>query len=164
MTQQLTDVHQLLPFRGRHRFWWPYELLTNVAAGLILSVPNVIPTISVSTSKIEETPVDDTLTLSVPAVPTVAVSTGVVGYTEISGVTISIASPCIVTSVGHGIADDEEIFFATTGALPTGLVQFTHYYASYIDADTFSVAATVGGANINTSGSQSGVQSVWHVT
>jgi hypothetical protein len=85
-----------------------------------------------------------------------------IDYTLISGVTISIATPGVVTSAGHGIADETEIYFTTTGALPTGLVGFTHYYANYIDADTFNVTATVGGANINTSGSQSGVQSVWY--
>ena len=161
MTQQLTDVRLLLPFRGRHRFWWPYELLTNVAAGLILAVPNIIPTVSVSTSKIEETPVNDTLTLSVPAVPTVAVSTGVATFTDTGSVTMDIASPCVVTKAGHGLAADREVFFSTSGTLPTGITVFTHYYVKSPAADTFNISATVGGSNINTSGSQSGTHNLW---
>jgi hypothetical protein len=104
------------------------------------------------------------IVLSVPAVPTVTVGTSVKGYTEISDVAISIASPCVVTSAGHGIVDDEIIKFTTTGALPTGLTAFTYYYCNYIDVDTFNVSTAPDGDNINTSGSQSGTQSVWHET
>jgi hypothetical protein len=101
---------------------------------------------------------------TVPAVPTVSVTTSVKGYTEISGVTISNGSPCVVTSIGHGISDHEIIKFTTTGALPTGLTAFTYYYCSLIGADTFNVTAAIGGANINTSSAGSGVQSCWHET
>jgi hypothetical protein len=105
-----------------------------------------------------------TNSLTVPSVPTLSVGTSVKGFTEISGVSISIASPCIVTSAGHGITDHEIIKFTTTGALPTGLTAFAYYYCDYIDVDSFRITSAIGGANINTSGSQSGVQSVWHET
>lgn len=47
------------------------------------------------------------------------------------------------------------------GALPTGLTEGTVYYVKTVqDADHFTVSATVGGAEINTSGTQSGIISV----
>ena len=71
-------------------------------------------------------------------------------------ITVTIASPGVVTWVGHGLADGTPIMFNTTGALPTGLTAGTVYYVKSPATDTFNVAATAGGAAINTSGSQSG--------
>jgi len=76
----------------------------------------------------------------------------------LNAITISIASPCVITSVGHLCSDYEQVGFTTTGALPTGIVAGTTYYVKKIDADTFKIAATPGGADINTSGTQSGTQ------
>jgi len=80
------------------------------------------------------------------------------GFTN-STVTMTIASPCVV-SCGLGLADGTPITFSTTGALPTGLLPGVTYYVKYINSASFNVAATSGGANINTSGTQSGTQSV----
>lgn len=130
----------------------------------LLNMPNVTVT-APSLDKIEETPVaPSALALNMPSSMSVDCSASVKEFTQISGVTISIASPCVVTAAGHGIADHEIIKFSTTGALPTGLTAFAYYYCDYVDADTFRITATIGGANINTSGSQSGTQSVWHET
>jgi hypothetical protein len=76
-------------------------------------------------------------------------------------VTISIATPGVVTATGlaGSLATNQPVVFATTGALPTGLSTLTAYYVIPVDANTFKVAATPGGAAINTSGSQSGTQS-----
>jgi hypothetical protein len=74
--------------------------------------------------------------------------------------TISIASPGVVTLNSHGFPVNAPIVFATTGALPTGLVAGTIYYVLNPAANTFQVSATQGGAAINTSGAQSGVQTV----
>lgn len=136
-------------------FHWPTALV----------VP-VVPTVGTPVlSKIEETPVAPSVAaLTVPAVPTVAGSTSVKGFTEISGVSISIATPCVVTAAGHGIAEDEIIKFTTTGALPTGLTAFTYYFCKYVDENSFQITPTTAGAAINTTGSQSGTQSVWHET
>ena len=135
-------------------FHWPEPL---TMTPITVATPSV--------TKIEETPVSiSATTLSMHPITVSAGSTSVKEYTQISGVTISIASPCVVTSSGHGIADHEIIKFTTTGALPTGLTAFSYYYCDYVDADTFRVTSTIGGANINTSGSQSGTQSVWHET
>lgn len=76
--------------------------------------------------------------------------------------TVTIASPAVFTLTAHGFFAGEGIAFATDGALPTGLVAGTVYYviSAGLAANTFEVAATVGGAAINTSGSQSGTHSV----
>jgi hypothetical protein len=143
------------------------DLVKNVLGGIFhwpetLTIGNI--TAAGSTSVIAETPVSKSHDALSIGNMTLGSSTSVKEYTEISGVTISIASPCVVTSSGHGIGDDERIKFTTTGALPTGLTAFAYYYCNYIDADTFHVTATLNGSNINTTGSQSGVQSVWHET
>lgn len=79
-------------------------------------------------------------------------------------VTITIASPAVVTWTGNTFADGTPIVFANSGgALPTGLVAGTTYFVKQttpgVIANTFNVAATAGGSAINTSGSQSGTQS-----
>lgn len=75
--------------------------------------------------------------------------------------TVTIASPAVFTKTAHGYALNDPIVLSTTGALPTGLTAGTVYYIKTIPtADTFTVSATVGGAAINTSGTQSGTHSV----
>lgn len=78
--------------------------------------------------------------------------------------TCSISSPGIVTLNGHGYTGDEPIVFRTTGALPTGITINRTYYVKYINANTFYIATTVGGSNINFTGTQSGTHSVYDVT
>lgn len=73
-------------------------------------------------------------------------------------VTISIASPGIVSWVGHGFANGRRVSFSTTGALPTGLTVGVEYFIVAAATDTFSVALTEGGAATVTSGTQSGIQ------
>lgn len=74
-------------------------------------------------------------------------------------ITVTIASPGVVTWTAHGMAAGDPFIFATTGALPTGITAGTTYFviATGLTANTFRFAATVGGAAINTSGTQSGV-------
>lgn len=76
-----------------------------------------------------------------------------------SVVTISVATPAVITWTGHGLLASQPVIFSTTGALPTGLTAGTVYYvvAGGITADTFSVSATVGGAAIATTVAGSGV-------
>lgn len=72
-------------------------------------------------------------------------------------VTITVATPGVVTDTAHGLAANTPVKFSTTGALPTGLVAGTTYYVkSVIDADSYSVSATAGGSAIATSSTQSG--------
>jgi hypothetical protein len=73
-------------------------------------------------------------------------------------VTISVASPGVITWTAHDLDVNTPVVFSTTGALPTGLTAGTTYYVrSVLDPDTFTVAATPGGTVINTSSTQSGV-------
>lgn len=73
--------------------------------------------------------------------------------------TITIAVPGVITNYGHGLGWKDQVVFATTGALPTGIVADTYYYVIPIDLDTFKVAATSTGTAITTTGSQSGTHS-----
>ncbi|TGU44633.1 hypothetical protein EN788_22210 [Mesorhizobium sp. M2D.F.Ca.ET.145.01.1.1] len=76
-------------------------------------------------------------------------------------VTITIASPGVVTWTGHGLAANAAVVLTTTGALPTGLTASTTYYVkTVIDANTFTLSATAGGSVINTTGTQSGVHTL----
>jgi hypothetical protein len=78
--------------------------------------------------------------------------------------TMTIADPCIVTKALHGLSDEQVVYLTTTGALPTGLAVSTNYYVDYITVDTFHLTATAGGANINTTGTQSGVHTLHYFT
>jgi len=74
-------------------------------------------------------------------------------------VTITIASPAVVTS-NVTLPNNSSITLGTTGALPTGLTAGTIYYVVNASGTSFNLSATSGGTPINTSGSQSGVQSI----
>jgi hypothetical protein len=76
--------------------------------------------------------------------------------------TMTIASPGVITRVAHGYLAGQPVVFHSTGALPTGLTAGTTYYviSTGLAADTFRVSATVGGAAVNTSGTQSGTHYV----
>lgn len=71
-------------------------------------------------------------------------------------VTITIASPGVVTWTGHNFLAGSPIVLTTSGALPTGLTAGTTYYVVSPAANTFQLASTPGGSAINTTGSQSG--------
>lgn len=72
-------------------------------------------------------------------------------------VTISQASPGVITWTDHNFLPGFELIFTTTGALPTGLSVNTVYFVkTVLSANTFTVAATKGGTAINTSSAGSG--------
>jgi microcystin-dependent protein len=82
-----------------------------------------------------------------------------------STVTMTIASPCVVTWTSHGLATGHSIQFTTTGSLPTFSTVQTVYYIRVINTNTFNLYTTLSNAMntgsttgiINTSGTQSGV-------
>lgn len=78
--------------------------------------------------------------------------------TKTSPVTITIASPGVVTWNGHGLSASWPVQFSTSGGLPTGLAAGVTYYVVSPTTNTFQVASAPGGAAINTSGTQSGTQ------
>ena len=109
---------------------------------------------------------DFTLNLSKPTGTGVAGSAifkssfkGIVGANT---VTMTIATPCVVTLAAHGYVTGQPIVFTTTGALPTGLTAGVTYYVIAVagSTSTFRVATSVANAEagtaINTTGSQSG--------
>lgn len=79
-------------------------------------------------------------------------------------VTVSIASPGVVAWANHAFVGGEPMVLTTTGTLLTGLTAGTRYYVRGVVAGvSFQLAATVGGAAIVTSGSQSGVHTATRV-
>lgn len=84
-------------------------------------------------------------------------------HDEQSTVTMTIASPCVVTwgstGKGHGLVAGSTFQFATTGALPTGVNAGQTYYvlSSGLTETTFQFSATLAGVAVNSSGTQSGV-------
>lgn len=77
-------------------------------------------------------------------------------------ITVTIATPGVVSWTAHGLENGDPVVFTTTGALPTGLTASTTYYVVSKATDTFQIAATIGGSAINTTGSQSGVHTGIH--
>jgi len=73
--------------------------------------------------------------------------------------TVTIASPGVVTTT-ISLVDGTALSLITTGSLPTGLTPGVTYYVVNSTGTTFELAATSGGAAINTSGTQSGVHSI----
>jgi len=76
-----------------------------------------------------------------------------------SNVTITIATPGVVTWTAHGLVANTVVIFKTTSALPTGITANIAYYVRNPAANTFEISLTSGGASINTTGTQSGTHS-----
>jgi hypothetical protein len=79
--------------------------------------------------------------------------------------TMTIATPGVVTYTSHGRVTGDRCYFTTTGALPTGVSASTSYWITKVDANTFKLSTTlancVAGTFIATSGSQSGVHTIY---
>ena len=82
-------------------------------------------------------------------------------------VTISNATPAVVTLTNHGLRDGTGVAFSTTGALPTGITAGTTYYAKSTASNTFNLYdtaehAVAGGSTgrVNTSSAGSGTHTV----
>jgi hypothetical protein len=78
-------------------------------------------------------------------------------------VTVTIATPGVFTLNNHGLIAGDIVYLETTGALPTGLTADTSYYviSTGLTANNFELSTTSGGAAINTTGSQSGVHTLF---
>lgn len=78
--------------------------------------------------------------------------------------TVTIATPAVVTWTGtNDLPNGTPVTLTTTGALPTGLSTGTTYYVVNAGVDgthTCRLSATFGGADIDTSGSQSGTHTM----
>jgi len=106
---------------------------------------------------------DAGVTLSTVAGTVDALAYYVAAYASAT-VTISNATPGVVTWSSHGLLNGQKIQLTTTGGLPTGLSPSTTYYVKYVDANTFQLSSTIGGASINTSSAGSGVHTCTAVT
>jgi hypothetical protein len=80
-----------------------------------------------------------------------------------STVTITIASPGVITWTGNQLANGQQVTLSTTGLLPTGLSPGVAYYVVGVTANTFNLALTSGGTAINTTGTQSGTHTAYLV-
>jgi hypothetical protein len=82
-----------------------------------------------------------------------------IGSNSQSSCTISIATPAVITQT-NSFLGGEEVFFLSSGALPTGIVAATTYFVlgTGLSTSAFTVAATRGGSALATSGTQSGAQ------
>lgn len=95
--------------------------------------------------------------------PTWAASRFLTANKTVGTVTISHATPAVVTLSAHGMVVGQEISFATSGALPAGLNAGQVYYviAGGFGANSFEVAATLGGAAINTTSDGTGTHTLY---
>jgi hypothetical protein len=73
--------------------------------------------------------------------------------------TVTIASPAVF-SLGYPLDNGTAVTLDTTGYLPTGLIPGTVYYVINASGTTCNLSATYGGSAINTTGAQSGTQSI----
>lgn len=84
--------------------------------------------------------------------------------TTVASTTVTIpisASVTITSSVPHGYVEGDAIAFETTGTLPTGITGGTIYYVTNPTSTTFQIFNfPINGTLIDTSGSQSGTQTI----
>lgn len=68
-----------------------------------------------------------------------------------STVTITYASPAVVTWTAHELVVGDRFYFTTTGALPSNLtVSYLYYVSEVVSVDTFKMSTSDGGDAINT--------------
>ena len=71
---------------------------------------------------------------------------------SVSSTTITaVATPGVIT-VSSAPSNGDQVIFSTTGTLPTGITAGTAYYVVNRTSTTFQISATSGGSAINTSG------------
>lgn len=78
-----------------------------------------------------------------------------------STVTISNASPCLVTWANHMLADGTPIYFTTSGTLPTGLTASQIYFVRDSLQGTFRLAEFPDGPPLATSSAGSGTHTAF---
>jgi len=89
-------------------------------------------------------------------VTTYAVADKVILISPTSTLTMTIASPCVVSWSANGLSNDTPVVLTTTGNLPTGLTAGQEYFVRNRTTNTFNLATVKGGLAIGTSGTQAG--------
>jgi hypothetical protein len=81
---------------------------------------------------------------------------------NVETVTISSASPGVLTLTSHGFAANDPFVLSNSGgALPAAFTAGTVYYVkTVLDADTFTASETAGGTAINTASTGTGTHSI----
>jgi hypothetical protein len=90
------------------------------------------------------------------------------GTTIVSSATVTItnASPAVITWTNHGLTEDDIVRFTTTGSLPNGLTVGTSYYVIPLTVDTFKVCGpsvvtgSIAGTTLTVSAVSSGTVAV----
>lgn len=83
------------------------------------------------------------------------VSSSNIGHS--AAVTITSASPAVVTWIDHGLAVNDPVYFTSTVSVPTGMTADTVYFVKTVSTgNTFTISDTPGGTAINTSSTGSG--------
>lgn len=123
--------------------------------------PLVVSDLNLTTSNV--TSPETGVPLYVPAT-VYALGDRVTQELAVGTVTITIASPAVITLAAHELNVGDLVNFTTTGALPTGITAGTQYIINSVTTNTFTIANA--GPNqdasitIRTSGSQSGTHTV----
>lgn len=91
-----------------------------------------------------------------PAVNTTA-NPGVLLSSLGGSVTVTSASPGVVTASGVSLPNNSSIQLNATGSMPSGLSANTTYYVTNTTGTTFNLASTPGGSPLPTSSTGSGV-------
>lgn len=76
--------------------------------------------------------------------------------TTTATVTMTIATPGVISWASHPFVNGQAVSFSSTGVLPTGITAGVTYYVVSVASGTFQVAAFSGGPALTTSGTQSG--------
>lgn len=134
----------------------PLQTIINGTSAITLLAPTVDGQCSLQVQGTSNTQAVTFSNMSVS--PTGFGDTYVTSLSKTATVTITIASPGVITWTGHMLVQNNVVYCQSTGALPTGLTAFNNYYVNPTGANTFTLSATPGGTAINTSGSQSGTQ------
>jgi hypothetical protein len=84
-------------------------------------------------------------------------------YSTSEAVTISIANPAVITTVGAAPANGTQVTFTTTGALPTGITVGAVYYVTSSSGSTYQLLTYGATTPVATSGTQSGTQTAGYL-
>lgn len=84
-------------------------------------------------------------------------------YSTSEAVTISIATPAVITTLGAAPANGTQVTFTTTGSLPTGITVGTVYYVTSSSGSTYQLLTYGATTPVATSGTQSGTQTAGYL-
>lgn len=100
----------------------------------------------------------ETGTVSYSSATAYALNDKVTNNTDSLVVTITVASPAVITWTAHELVVGDKVSFTTTSALPTGLTaSYLYYVQEILTANTFTVSLTNGGPAVNTRAAGAGV-------